>query len=259
MRLDKVNNIIQVAQNLKDTIHHVLICKNTESVIGYIQFTGIRCEKLIKTEGKKKEIIEFIGDSITCGNGSDTTEISCADGKWYDQHNAYMSYGPLISREFEMDWILSSVSGIGLTHSCCGTKYTMPDIYNRINFRPKGKKWRSKGNSPKLICITLGQNDGLQEAERYISTYVKFVKKIKRLHPQATIVCCSSPMGEEKLQAYQAEHLPTVVQRLNNSGIQKVDFFCYEGKYRGGCLLHPTLAEHLEIAAELKAFLKDKI
>ncbi|MFN5415689.1 MAG: acetyl xylan esterase [Flavobacteriia bacterium] len=257
IKLKKVNNILKIAQNLEDKIHTVVICKNTEAAIGYIQFTGIRCEELVKVKRKKKKIIEYIGDSITCGNGSDTTEISCADGKWYDQHNAYLSYGPIIARKHKYDWILSSISGIGLTESCCGTKYTMPEVYDKIDFKPKGENWYDKKQTPSIICITLGQNDGRQEKNLYINTYVTFVKKLHQRFPMAEIVCCSSPMGDDKLKVYQAEHLPTIVAKLKQSGITRVNYFCYKGKYRGGCLLHPTLSEHRTISYELDNFLEE--
>ena len=61
--------------------------------------------------------MEFIGNSITCGTGSDQSVVPCDKGVWQDQHNAYLSYGPAVARSFNAQWQLSAVSGIGLMHS----------------------------------------------------------------------------------------------------------------------------------------------
>jgi len=88
----KTSNLL-VAKDLAPGVHTVTICKDTESGIGYVEFVGMKCEKLLSIHQPKRKI-EFIGDSITCGSGSDQSTVKCDQGKWYDQHNAYMSYGP---------------------------------------------------------------------------------------------------------------------------------------------------------------------
>ena len=89
---DKINTI-SVPTGLSGGEHTVLICKDTESNIGYIDFIGLRCDKLLRLPGKPKRKIEYFGDSITSGTGMDLSTIPCDKGQWYDQHNAYMSSG----------------------------------------------------------------------------------------------------------------------------------------------------------------------
>ena len=43
-------------------------------------------------------LIEFIGNSITCGAAADVSEVPCGSGVDYDQHNAYYAYGPRVAR-----------------------------------------------------------------------------------------------------------------------------------------------------------------
>jgi hypothetical protein len=256
MRLDEVENVIHVAKGIKKGKHEVVICKNTESNIGFIQLENIQCRKLVKNPNGKKPIIEFIGDSITCGNGCDLSEKTCEEGTWYDQHNAYASYGPRVARALNADYFLSAVSGIGLTKSCCGTPYTMPDIYDYINFSLDGEKWNHTNYHPALVCITLGQNDGLQKPEIFVKRYVLFVQRIHQYYPNATIVICASSMANEPLKKYHANYLPRIVDLVQKKGINRVYAFQYKGKYRGGCKHHPTLEEHQRIANELLNFLK---
>jgi hypothetical protein len=257
MKLTGKFNRIAIAANLSDTIHQVTICKDTESAIGFIQFHEIICDKIVPITDKKQSIIEFIGDSITCGNGSDLSLSDCTTADWYDQHNAYDAYGPTIARTLGMNYLLSSVSGIGLTRSCCGTAYTLPDVYHAIDFNPMGEKWESSSQKPQIICITLGQNDGLQDENVFVERYCSFIKRLKMDNPMAKIVCCSSPMATEKLSDFHAQVLPKITQYFTNMNDTTVCCFLFKEHYRGGCDSHPTIQEHKLIANQLTAFLKE--
>lgn len=248
-------NRISIANGLTDTIHHVTICKDTESAIGFIQFHEIICDKLVPSPIKQLPIIEFIGDSITCGNGSDLSMSDCSTADWYDQHNAYDAYGPTVARALGMDYLLSSVSGIGLTRSCCGKKYTLPEVYHTIDFQPKGKQWNLSSQRPAIICITLGQNDGLQNETLFVQKYIGFIQHLKTINPTAKIVCCSSPMATETLSQFHAHVLPKVTHYFAQQNDSLVQHFLYEGHFRSGCEAHPTIAEHKLIAQQLTSFL----
>lgn len=254
IRLKKVHNWIVAARHLKNGIHTVVICKDTESAIGFVQLKTIACDKLLHIQSKKK-IIEFIGDSITCGNGSDQSELSCDEGRWYDHHNAYLSYGPLIARQLDMDYYLSAVSGIGLTRSCCGTSYVLPQVYGSIDFKPGSKQWNKAHYRPEIVCITLGQNDGIQRKNVFIAHYIRFVRQLSKRYPTATFCICSSPMGTKQLKAYHAEVLPRIQKALKQKRIS-VTIFNYKGIYRSGCMHHPTVAQHRQMANELVPILR---
>lgn len=43
------NNQIIIAQGLSNTVHTLIICKNTEANIGYLEFIGLKCESLFTT------------------------------------------------------------------------------------------------------------------------------------------------------------------------------------------------------------------
>ena len=253
--LSEVENYIHVTGPIRKGIHRVLICKDTESGIGYIQFGSIRCKELKNLKRKKKKLIEFIGDSITCGNGCDTTSVDCGEGLWSDQHNAYESYGPKVARRLNADWMLSAVSGIGITRSCCGTNYTLPDVYTKIDFNLEGEQWNFKRLKPYLVCITLGQNDGLQNPVLFCNTYKQFIKRVRYLNPKAIIVVCSSPMANKELTAYHRKYIPIVVKQLKKAGMRNCYPFLYANSYRGGCGNHPSMSEHSQMAIELARFL----
>lgn len=255
-KLSKTDNTIVIGKNFSEQKHHLTICKDTESDIGFIQFEGVYCRKISKL--KKRAVIEFIGDSITCGNGSDLSQVNCEDGKWFDQHNAFMSYGAILARRLKREWILSSVSGIGLTRSCCGNELTMPQCYQYISFKPTSQIYPIWKEHPDLVCVTLGQNDGLQKKQLYVSSYLKFLAQLRKTHPKAQFVLCTSPMAKENLRKHLIDCIQQVVRIAKNRGEQKLEMFAYSKTYGKGCLSHPTVEEHLKIAQELFHFIKAK-
>ena len=253
---DRINELVLV-EGLAEGEHEVLICKDTESNIGFIQFGEIRCDQLVERARSKKPIIEFIGDSITCGNGNDTVAIPCGKGEWYDQHNAYLAYGPLTARALDAEYLLSSFSGIGVYKSCCGIKYQIDDIYHQLDLQPLGKNWKNTTLVPNVVCITLGQNDGVAEKPgKFVAAYLRFLKTIRANYPDAQIVCCSSPMASNELKKYHAKYIPAIVDQAKRKGEKQISYFLYTGQYRSGCGSHPTLSEHAKMSSELVPYLK---
>ncbi|RQV96969.1 acetyl xylan esterase, partial [bacterium] len=93
IKLSGVHNVLKVADGVEAGSHNLTISKSTESGIGYLEFVGLHCENLLEPTPKPERKIEFYGNSITCGTGSDLSEIPCDSAQWYDQHNAFLSYG----------------------------------------------------------------------------------------------------------------------------------------------------------------------
>ncbi len=251
----KVNRL-PLFSGKKATKHHVLICKNTESSIGYIKIRGIQCKQLVRTKKKRKKLVfEFIGDSITCGNGADSSSCSFGKGTWYDYHNAYFSYGASLAREFEADWILSAVSGIGMHHSCCGIKHTMPDVYEHIDFHPGNEKWSFR-IKPQVVFITLGQNDGSKSMKEYEKNYVAFIQQLRKRYPNSYFICSTSPMAERELKNKMKRSIQKIVRIQNAKGDNKVYSFSYKGIYTEGYDKHPTITQHQQMKSELLNFVR---
>lgn len=247
------HNVIQAAVNLPEGDHMITICKNTEAGIGYLDFLGFQCKKLLPITSTPSRRLEFIGNSITCGTGSDQSSFPCGQGQWYDQHNAYMSYGPLTARSLDAQWMLSSVSGIGLIHSCCDMKITMPQVFDKINMRDDSLKWDFQKYQPHVLTICLGQNDGRQDAATFCNAYVKFIRTLRGYYPNTSIVLLSSPMADADLSAVLKTYIKKVVA---SCGDKNVSYYFFSKRYHGGCGDHPTLEEHKLIAGELTAYIK---
>lgn len=252
----KTNVIIIPDSLLNDGANTLLICKDTETHIGYIEFAGIRCAQLLPLKHQPKYKIEYYGDSITSGAGMDLSTTPCDKGEWYDQHNAYMTYGARTSRNLDADWQLTSVAGIGLVHSCCDMKVVMPQVYDKLYLRNDSLNWDFKRYHPDVITICLGQNDGVQDSTLFCSAYVKFIDTLRSKYPDADIVCLTSPMADAKLTAVLKRYLTAITAYENNKGDSKVSKYFFSRRYSSGCGTHPDLAEHELIANELTAYLK---
>ncbi len=242
---------------LSKSAHSITICKDTESGNGYLEFAGMECKKLLPLPPKPSEKIEFIGNSITCGFGDDPSEIACGKGQWYDEHNAYMAYGPLTARALNAQWELTSVSGIGMIHSCCGMKILMPQVYDKIDLRDDSIPYDFNDYVPDLVTICLGQNDGIQDSTAFCSTYVDFVKTIRSKYANAKILLLSSPMADAKLRAVLKNYLTSIDDYFHAHRDKNIYKYFFEKQYNHGCASHPDLKEHREIANLLIGFIKE--
>ncbi len=252
-------NTIKVAEGLADGEHTITVCKNTESGIGYLEFVGFRCKELVALPPKPTRKLEFVGNSITCGSGIDISNIPCDKGQWYDQHNAYLSYGPKVARQLNAQWHLTAVSGIGLIHSCCNMSITMPEVFDKINLRANTIPWNFGEYQPDAVTICLGQNDGIQDSTTFCNAYVKFISQIRKYYPNAHFVCLTSPMADAKLTAAQKNYLTGIMNYVHEKGDKKVHAFFFSRSHNSGCGGHPDLAEHGVIANELTNYLKSTL
>ena len=247
------HNVIKAGVNLSDGEHTILICKNTEASIGYLDFLGLECKALMPLPSKPIRRIEFIGNSITCGTGSDQSVFPCGKGQWYDQHNAFMSYGPLTARSLDAQWQLSSVSGIGLIHSCCDMKITMPQVFDKVDMREDSILWDFSKYQPHVVTVALGQNDGKQDSVAFCKAYLLFLGKLRQVYPRADIVLLNSPMADSALTAVLQSYIKGIVTTI---GDPHVSYYFFSRRYHGGCGDHPTLEEHKLIAGELTNYIK---
>ncbi len=238
-------------------VHSAVVCKNTEANIGYLELAGIRCSELVKSKPKPLRKIEFIGNSITCGMGNDDSKIPCGKGNWYDQHNAWLSYGALTARNVNAQYHLSSVSGIGLMHSCCNMDIIMPAVFDKVSMRNNAIQWDFANYQPDIVTVCLGQNDGVQDSVAFCTNYISFMRQLRQYYPNATFMLLSSPMADEKLRSFLRQSINAVRSQLALTGDNKIFTHVFEKQYISGCDAHPSGKEHKQIATELTTVIKN--
>lgn len=257
---------IKVTSNKKE--HRLEIYKNTEAQSGNVLFAGTTA-KLTSISFKKKKKIEFIGDSITCAAASDS--VDCDKGEYMDHHNGYYAYGPRISREIDVNYLVSSVSGIGIYRNWNDEnkeEAIMPDIYQNLYLTKDASKPKYDfAFQPDIISIALGTNDfsggdGKKErlpfnAEKYVSNYINFIKMLYEHNPKAQIVITNSPMvGGERGVVFE-DCLNKVKNAFADDKAHKpILIFKFKPMSPKGCLTHPDVADHKVLADEYAPFLK---
>ena len=186
--------------------HTVWLYKATEAHTGPIALLKITGQALKALPNPKLPLIEFIGNSITCGAAADPSEVPCGTGVYHDQHNAYMAYGPRVARALHVNFVLSSVSGIGIYRNWNSDGPNMPQVYEKLDFQEQSSvRWNFATYSPKVVSIALGTNDLSAgdgktprlpfDSARYVNTYLDFIKLVKSKYPQAQLALLSSPMA----------------------------------------------------------------
>ena len=258
LQLKEKENSIVLAQDLRKGKHRVVICKSTEAEIGYLQPVAFITQKLIPSIKKPRRKIEFIGDSITCGMGNDESSHACGKGQWYDQNNAWMAYGPLTARTVNAQWQLSSISGIGLMHSCCNKTTVMPPLFKKLSLSADSIDWNFKLYQPDLVTVCLGQNDGIQDSASFCHAYIDFMQSLRGYYPKATLVMLTSPMAGKELNSTLQRYLLSVEKILRKAD-KKIDHYFFQQQYVNGCSSHPSGEDHKNISRELTAFVKQKM
>jgi Carbohydrate esterase 2 N-terminal/GDSL-like Lipase/Acylhydrolase family len=249
--------------------HIIWIYKATEATTGPIFIEKIFAKNVVALKVPDKPLIEFIGNSITCGAAADPSETPCGTGEYHDQHNAYYAYGPMVSRTLNANFILSSVSGIGIYRNWNSLVPTMPQVYEKTDFEGNSVRyWNFTSYRPRIVSIALGTNDFSDgdgknprlpfDSVVFVNEYLRFVKQVESKYPDAQIALLSSPMlrgdKRERLQNCLTA-VKDQMDRANQSGISIALFF-FEPMQARGCSGHPSVEDHAILAEELAPFFK---
>jgi lysophospholipase L1-like esterase len=256
-----------LAENLGDGQHTILLCKATEAATGYLEFRGIHCAGILPLDEIPERKIEYIGNSITCGAEMDTSYYPCNSDQYHDRHNAYLAYGPSLARELNADWVLSSVSGMGLIRNWNDEGPAFPEFYDYLYLNnDTSVLWEPDSYDPQLVTLCLGTNDNSEgdgsydrqplDSTRFIKAYIDFVGRIRKRYPDAMICLLTSPVfdGEtrERFTRYQSE----TVAHFQDKGDRNLYSFTFSGHYNHGCTGHPSVEDHKNMKNELLPFIK---
>jgi lysophospholipase L1-like esterase len=250
--------------------HHLSIYKATEAANGGVLFAGTTAKLIASSAPQKKKKIELIGDSITCGFGNDASSIPCGTGDWFDQHNAYYAYGPVLARALDADFVLSSVSGYGMYRNWNDEhldEAIIPDVYENLYLNKDSSKPYNFAFQPDLVSICLGTND-LSDGdgkkarlpfneEKYVSNYIDFIKTVYKHAPNTRIVLLNSPMVSGERNITFVKCLKKVIQAFESDKTHKpIALFEFQPMSPKGCGYHPDIADDKVMADQLIPFFK---
>lgn len=260
---------------LEDKNHSIEIFKRTESSVGTCSFAGFITQNgnlIAPIKNKYNRKIEFIGDSWICGYGNMRADMKPKQGFNSQNENNYLAFGAITARNLKAQYVCTAFSGRGMYRNSSGyTHGTLPLIYDQII--PDNEKliWNHKNYEADLIVIDLGTNDFYPEAwdkpseldsASYVSTYISFVKKIKKLHPNTSVLLLFGnsksdnwPVGKKHLTRWR-NYMKAVYETLQIEGQKSV--FLYElaiQKSPYGEDWHPSLHTHKSVAQELTNYI----
>jgi lysophospholipase L1-like esterase len=269
-----------LARNLGAGPHSLTIVKRTEGGPGGQpdrgkgEFLGFRVRPgtTLLAPPKPSRLMEFVGDSITCGYGNELTTTTPDDFPFTSANeDAYNAYGAIAARAFEADYVAVAVSGRGVVRNYSGLVDTLVPAIYELSLPDDTTTWDHGGYTPDVVVVNLGTNDyspGIQPdrydafRETFKQAYTDFLARIREVHATASIIAVVGPMmsdsypsGYNALTSIQADIQAAVNARHanNDNDVHYLALAPQESPY--GEDWHPTIATHQKMAKELQSFI----
>lgn len=258
------DSLITLVDSLSAGPHSLRVTYAIEGYEKHPEFRGFTIggadRKLLPAPERPALKLEFIGNSITCGYG---TEAENGDVHYsYDTQNHTLSYAYRTARALDADFNIVARSGIGMYRSYGGPKegtpeQRMPGEYDRTLIYDPSHYWNHANFRPDIICINLGTNDTSlndYDINLFEEAYKKFLVHLRMFQPQAKIVLLTGPM----LHGQALEDVKATLDRLaeNDDNFYRFDMSEQTGDLGYGADYHPSAAQAARNADELTAFLK---
>ena len=284
------DSVVTVAAALPKGEHDVKMMYVIEGLFRTPEFHGFVLDKgcrLVEAPALPERKIEFIGNSITCGYGVESIEMT--DPFEDETENHWLTYANIVSDSLHAQHTSISRSGIGVYRNYNGPKTgdaeNMPWQYEYTLFNKHTEKWDFAKSQPQLVCINLGTNDlstNNYDISLYEKNYRMFLKTVRSKYPTAKIVLLTGPMLGEKESSEQRAVLDRICADANKAGftlasntivdkegrvksvkkpvgdknVYRFDFTFQTGDLGYGASWHPSKLQHQKMAGELLPFLK---
>ncbi|MFC2089215.1 SGNH/GDSL hydrolase family protein [Bacteroidota bacterium] len=246
------DTILLLADHLAKGPHALLLTKRTEGFAGKATFKGILLDdkgKILQAGDRPEKKIEFIGNSITCGYGTEA-KIKEEDFKPETENN-YKSYAPITARAFGANAHIIAHSGQGVVRNYGYKKkvseYTMPDRYLQVFDEQKEPLWDFTSWKPDLVVINLGTNDfstqPQPDEEVFVEGYMNLIGSVREQYGKLPVFCIVGPMTNEPCYSYVKKMVETLRTKQNDQNVyfigipvyllEEADWGAYHPKYSG--------------------------
>ncbi|MBO7124251.1 MAG: hypothetical protein J6V74_00210 [Bacteroidales bacterium] len=214
----------------------------------------------ISRPADKKLKFEFIGNSITCGYGTEVTDRSPFNDS---TSNFCHGFAYRTAKAFDAEIMTVARSGIGIYRNY-GEKDSalyygcMPDNYEKL-WLDSDKKWDFSKFTPDLLFINLGTNDTWEmssfNAEKYEKNFRKLMDMVTAHYPTTTVVLLTgSMMGPEALAAVKP--ILDKLQKDYSTKKRLVYRFDFTPIMGDGADWHPSAAQQEAMSKELIPFVQ---
>lgn len=220
----------------------VQVMKVSESPMSAIGIEPLLCDEeaeVTPVTGKARKI-EFIGDSITCGYGTDDEDMTHTFSTATE--DVTKAYAYKTAKLLDADYSMFSASGYGIISGYTpdpqvrGAAELIPPYYESQCFSrdtfgeagyPANIPWDFSEYQPDVIVINLGTNDDsycqdtVEKQEEYVRQYVEFLKVVRKNNPNAEIFCVLGLMGD-RLYPRVCEAAATYTEQTGDGRIHTV-------------------------------------
>lgn len=241
-----------LATGLSDGYHTITLSKCTEgaysTIVTFYGFDYLSGEPA-KAPARPTRSIEFIGDSITAGSGSEST--GAGDFKLAEE-NFLKTYAYYTANELHASFSCVAVSGAGVYQNTVGDRnVAIPNFYDQALKSMPSSKW-DFSDKPDVVVVNLGTNDfanGAINPQSFIDAYEMFINRIRSNYPNVYIVCTIGPIDPPASIA--AKYIEDIVEQRKANGDSRIAFcqMTLDKNASGfwGSGGHPTEAGHREM------------
>ncbi len=237
---------VTIVKNLKPGYHTIQFFKATEANV--VTFEGIKYNGTLDAPpAEKSKVIQFIGDSVTCGSGITNAANNTPEAVY--RSNISQSFGFLTAQHFNAEFRVQSISGGSFSYF--DKKPYMYDRYFNKYVSGSGPAHDfSAETQPDVVVIALGTNDAGIDADTVTTYSHKMLDMVREKHPNAKIVWFYGMMGTGLKASLKAA---VEAYAVNDSNV----YYCQGTRNDcSGFNGHPVASAHQIGANELIAFME---
>lgn len=255
------DTLIVLAEGLSKGTHEIILQKRTEGEQGRFTIHSFLSRgEVLQAAGRKTRHIEFIGDSYTCGYGTESQ--SASDPFEARTENCNLTYAAILARYFNADFNLSSHSGQGICRNYDDFRpgYNIPDRYRQTFDEEKDILWDAAKApyKPDIVVVYACTNDfstARQPHETiFAGRYIELLRQIKANYGEdIPILCVASnvtPFSFDYIRnACMAGGLRNVSYIGLTTNVHRHD------DSELGASGHPNYKGHIKVACSMAAYI----
>ncbi len=258
---------------------NIQIMKVSESPMSAVGIEPLYCddEAIVTPAAVRSRTMEFIGDSITCGYGTDDPDLAHTFSTATE--DVTKAYAYKTAKLLDADYSLFSASGYGIisgytpdpnvrTANELIPPYYESQCFSRDTFGEAGYPaeipWDFLQYQPDVIVINLGTNDDsfcqdtVEKQEEYVTQYIAFLKTVRKNNPGAEIFCVLGLMGD-RLYPRVCEAAEKYTKETGDTHINTVHIPEQDGSVGYVVDYHPLPQFHTMAAEVVAAAIREKM
>lgn len=245
---------VTLAEHLADGNHTLILQKRNEGEYGCVTVRDFTTDgRIIRAADPHARHIEFIGDSYTCGYGTEGADRNQPFRA--EEENCNLAYASIIGRFFDagVRTICHSGRGVVRNYGDAVPEETMVAKYAQVfDDMDKTQKWHAgrDGFMPDIVVIYLGTNDfstGKQPSlQEWCTGYEKLLQMIRENYGAKVPVLCVASNADVLLGTY----VRTAVERTPAQNVHWTSIQAGVHNHEGdlGSSWHPNYSGQRKVA-----------